>query len=73
MQDTFLTQTKDCIYVVAKGNLDYAIPCEPEITKVEFLNENRPVSFTQTADGIMITEEAKTTEESSVFKLYKQL
>ena len=73
VQNAFLTQTKDCVYVVAKGNLAYSIPCGQSITKVEFLNENRTISFTQTDDGVMLTKIPETIEEYSVFKLYKQL
>lgn len=73
VQNTFLTQTKEYIYAVTKGNLDYIIPCEQKIAKVEFLNESRPVAFTQVDGEIMITEKVETNEEYSVFKLYKQL
>lgn len=72
VQDTFLTQTKECIYFVAKGKLDYPVDCEQKIVKAEFLNENRPVAFTQTDGKIMLTEEVETDEEYAVIKLYKQ-
>ena len=72
VQDTFLTQTKECIYLVAKGSLDYAIPCEQKIVKAEFLNENRPVAFTQVDGKIMLTDKVETDEEYAVIKLYKQ-
>ncbi len=73
VHNTFLTQTKECIYAVTNGNLDRGIPCEQKIAKVEFLNESRPVAFTQVNGEIMITEKVETNEEYSVFKLYKQL
>ena len=72
VQDTFLTQTKECIYFIAKGKLDYAIPCEQEIAKAELLNDNRPVAFTQADGKIMLTEKVETDEEYAVIKLYKQ-
>jgi len=72
VQDTFLTQTKECIYFIAKGGLDYAIPCEQKIAKAEFLNDNRPVAFTQADGKIMLTEKVETDGEYAVIKLYKQ-
>ena len=73
VRNAYLTQTKDCIYVVAKGKLEYPIPCGQTISKVEFLNENRTISFTQTNDGVMLTEIPETNEEYCVFKFHKQL
>jgi len=67
-----LTQTKECIYFVARGGLNYAIPCEQEIAKMEFMNEGREVAFTQAAGKIMLTDKTETEEEYSVFKLYKK-
>jgi len=73
VQETFLTQTKECIYLIAKGGLDYAIPCGQKLAKAEFMNEDRPVSFTQVDGKVMLTEKIETDEEYAVFKLYKEL
>ena len=70
-QNIFLTQTKTHVYAVAKGKPMCAIPCEQQISGVEFLNQNRFVAFRQTADGIALTEAVETDEEYFVFKLYK--
>ena len=70
--DTFLTQTAECVYAIVRGTAP-SIPCNQKIAKVEFLNENRPVAFTQVDDKIILTEKMETDEEYSVFKLYKQL
>jgi hypothetical protein len=58
---------------VAKGGLDYAIPCEQKIAKAEFMNENRSVAFTQVDGKFQLAEKAETNEEYAVFKLYKEL
>ena len=73
VQDTFLTQTKECIYAVAKGNLNYPIDCGQKVAKVEFLNENRPVAFTQADGKLVLIEKTESNEEYNVFKLYKEI
>ena len=67
----FYTQTKNCIYVVAKNfNPDFIL-CDDKIAKVEFLNCNCTVGFEKTADGITLDVSMQTDEEFRVFKLYK--
>ena len=69
--DIFLTQTAECVYAVVRGTAD-SIPCTQKIAKVECLNDNSTVAFTQTADRIMLTDIPQIDEEYTVFKLYKQ-
>jgi len=70
--DTFLTQTKECVYAVAKGGVS-SISCDRKIAKIECLNDNSEVSFRQADGKIMLTEKVEADEEYTVLKLYKQL
>jgi len=73
VQDTFLTQTGECIYFVAKGKVSYAIACEQEIDKAVCLNNGSEIPFTQADGEIMLTNAPETDEEYTVFKLYKKV
>lgn len=70
--DTFLTQTAECVYAVVRGAAD-SIPCTQEIFKAECLNDSSKIAFTQLNGRVMLTETPKTDEEYTVFKLYKKL
>lgn len=70
--NTFLTQTKECVYAITKGAVT-GIPCEQKIVKAELLNEHRPVAFTQVDGKVMLTQKTETDEEYTVVKLYKQM
>ena len=69
--DTFLTQTREAVYAIAKGGAD-SVTCEQKITKVVCLNDGKEVAFTQANDKVMLTQKAEANEEYTVLKLYKE-
>lgn len=70
-ENMFYTQTKECIYVIAKNFNDTKILCNQNVSKVEFLNDNLVLNFENVSDGIKLIDKISTSETYSVFKLYK--
>ncbi len=68
--DIFFTQTESFVYAVAK-NFSGVIPYDGQIRKIEVLNTNENVSFSQLGNCIKLDSEIKTDEEFVVFKMQK--
>lgn len=67
----FFTQTKESVYATAKNFNANFIPCEQDISKVEFLGTGCAIDFEKVEGGIVLKTKFSTDEIYSVFKLHK--
>ena len=69
--DVYYTQNKEAIYVIFKDAKTESVVCEEKISRIELLNDNSNVAFTQNGSVISFKEKNSTEEEYFVLKLYK--
>ncbi len=69
--NVFFTQTKDCVYAIAKDFCSNTIPYSGKISKIEVLNTNETLSYSSSDGCILLNNIVKADEEFTVFKLWK--